>query len=87
MPVFVREALSRARVCVRERERERERERKLLRIFNMENFRCSNKMLNSDKTMDFARFGGKPLSELTVSESGSSRIWKELHGFVSDAHS
>ena len=53
----------------------------------MESFRCSNKMLNSDKTMDFARLGGKLLSESKVSESGSSGIWKELHGFVSDAHS
>ena len=36
----------------------------------------NNKMINSHKTMDFALFEEKPVSESAAAESGSSRIWK-----------
>ena len=38
--------------------------------------RCYNKMLNSDKTTDFAWFGERPLSEYAAFDSDSSYNWK-----------
>ena len=75
LPVFVR---TRAWLCVREtyRQTDRQTERAFRWLNIVSCLRCCNKMLNSDKTMDFTRFGERPVSESAASESGSSDIWK-----------
>ena len=60
------------RICVFERERDRESGRII--EYGVSCLRC-NKMLNSDKTTDFARFGERPLSKYVASESGFIYIW------------
>ena len=64
--------------CVYDRERaakEKDRERPVaVNKYGVSVLRCSNSMLNSNKTTDFACFGERPLCESAASESGSSGI-------------
>ena len=68
------------RVCLRERHTESERDSESESVQMIEYrviyLRCFNKMLNLDKTTDFARLGERSISESAAYESGSSDIWK-----------